>query len=188
MFRRLLIFGLGALLSVPAPSGATPWVRLLDEPIELLPGGTDGRARVGEIHLPAGDERSIFVRGLTIHAGETLRFPLPAGGPARVRWLEGPAADETRRIPLRASVDGRPVRPRGEGPFRSLDVTGVRHFELTPAGPASVRVGEPFWESGAAPAPALDVLLVTVDTWRRDALSLHGGPPAATPRLTSTLR
>jgi arylsulfatase A-like enzyme len=165
----LAAFGLGAPRCVSADVQ-----RLLDGPATIRPGGRPARLRVTGQHVPLGESRTLFVRGLTLHPHEEVLFELPdLDRPTTLRWVADPAEG------LSVLVDGEPVESAGES--SAAIPPGSREIGLR-AGATAVTVGEPVLGT-PGPGRRPDVLLVTIDTWRRDAFSRHGAPEAATPRL-----
>ena len=163
-------------------SSSSAVVRLLDSQGVILPGGRGVSERVTDLVFPLGQSRCLFVRGLTLHAGEQVLFPIaemPESGV--LRWSQGPVDGVGGGAFV--SVDGMTLESTGDGGVLRVPA-GAREISVSATTP--VRLGEPTLE---LPPPddrrPPSVLLITVDTLRRDAVSIWGGPPAATPNLAA---
>jgi arylsulfatase A-like enzyme len=200
ILRRVLVAGVLLLLVAAAVEGEEP-LRLLDSPGMIngrreAPRPVSGRTTV--LAFEASELQTVFCRGLTLRQGESAVWELPRatsrGGV--LRWLEGVAADSAGggalARALAVSVDGVEIPPRVTGAFaRSLDVpVGARELRFRSRAEPAVRFGEPIllFAADDPQQRSPDILLITVDTLRRDALSIYGGPESAMPGLDRLAR
>ncbi len=113
-----------------------------------------------EGELPAGAAR-LVARPENASAGEAT-FTVTAGGRESAFAF---APGESRRVELAVPGDGGRLSVEVRGPADGLFLWGAPHLER---------------EHAAAGTP---VVVVTLDTTRRDALSPYGAPPEVTPEL-----
>ena len=153
--------------------------RALGQLAELGLAGSDATLRDGFVTLGAWREHvdlgredgGTFVALVANLADAPARFA--ARRPARAR--EGGAVLE--------------VAPGGEGVLRLAVPAGERRLELSVEGPAPGQAaiwGGPFFVPERARVP--DLVVITLDTVRRDALGAYGAPDGATPALDRLAR
>jgi arylsulfatase A-like enzyme len=136
------------------------------------------------------------MRSLLLPAGTRVRFelPIPRAEPRLdcLLALHPQGAQESVRLSCR--IDGRTLGERAIAPGQavaswspSLAEFGGRRvaLELTVEGPkdAVVAMGDPWLLSGGARRAGPNVILLSIDTLRRDALGCFGGRDAHTPAI-----
>ena len=164
-----------SLASVAGASSESRVLRLFEAGASVDPGGRPAVARAAATHFPLGDHRNVFLRGIRLSEGETVRRELPSHGSfERVRWMEHGESDDAR---IAVAVDGRVIPPEGDpAGWRSAVLPGDGGVLTLRATGGDVRLAEPFLEPRDAEKDERpDLLLVTVDTLRRDALPVYGG-------------
>jgi len=200
--------GAGSLLGVPlgAPAAAPPPALLAETPLRAAL-GVDPLASALEASGPGGPEVLAAVAALAavLRIGAARRPPGAAALVASILWALGLALVLGLEVPRRralaaaaAAAAAALLAARGAAVVRGPRPRAAAALALAALGALAVALQEhaqraPLRSDDArADAPAgaglRSVVLLTLDTTRRDALGCYGGDPRATPHLDALAR